>query len=122
MKKLPVFFCCIALLSFLPVSRAEKTFFYFFISKSGNTATDGTPIKYTILLSKIHQLSNTESVFREKAKQWQNWVDTRCVSKTRCVGDTNYYQTEEEAGKAYENFIEVYSDSSKYLVQHVDFR
>lgn len=62
------------------------------------------------------------SSLRLKAKQWDDWVEGRCASKIKCTSDTNLYETEEEAEKAYGGFLSTYADTSKYTMHLVDFR
>lgn len=122
MKSLYVLVICIAALGLLSAKPAKEGYYYFCISRSGDTGPDGNPIKRTVLYSKISLLNSDKSALKLKAKQWGEWVGNHCASKTPCTSDTNFYETEEEAEKAYAGYINAYSDTTKYLLQLVDFR
>ena len=123
MRAILILLACSVMLSLSPVKKTEKTYYYYCFSKSGNMAADGTPIKQTIMYNKICSMSTDDnSELKLKAKQWGDWVESRCVSKIKCTSDTHLYETEEKAEKAYGGFLSFYGDTSKYTLQLVDFR
>jgi hypothetical protein len=123
MEKLLVFIICVTLLSFSPAGKTEKTFYYYCFSRSGTIAQDGSSIKQNIMYNKISSMTTDDNAApKRKAKQWGDWVDSRCMSRIRCSSDTNLYETEEEAEKAYSSFLITYADTSRYTLQLVEFR
>jgi|GEM_PF-5416986 len=110
-------------LSFSPAGKTGKTHYYYCFSKSGTVAPDGSTIKQTVMYNKICSISTEDdSELKLKAKQWGDWVDSHCASKIRCTSDTNLYETEEEAEKAYGGFLIAYADTSRYALHLVEFR
>jgi hypothetical protein len=106
-----------------PVTKSKsekKAYFYFCWSKpKPPTASSG---KATLLYTDIRKLEEEDAFFTAKAYEWGELVRKICVNPNGCASDLNYNTSYAINKGNFDNILQYYSDTSKFIIKKIDFQ
>lgn len=98
----------------------KKIYYYFCWSKPAPPmASSG---KATLLYTDIRKLEEEDAFFKAKAYEWGELVNKICANPNGCSSDLNYNTSYSINKGNFDNILQYYSDTSKFIIKKIDFQ
>lgn len=98
----------------------KSTGYYFCYSHEKKPKEEST-LKY-ILHTDILKIERDVQVTKEKASDWDKFVNNRCKNTGGCTSDLMYYDTFDEADAMRNEMFKIYKNPEKYQIEKVEFK